>query len=87
MTDDEERAFSRLYPTVRQELCERPGVYLFQEGSNIVIELEENITIPQQVFIRIVAEYKRLKTRRNGNRHPTSSASRFSTANSQNDAT
>lgn len=87
LTEDEENALSRLYPTVRQELRERPGVYMFQDGQNIVIELEEDIAIPQQTFIRIVAEYKRLKTtHHSGSRRPRRSNSQSSPLSSQNDA-
>ncbi|KAK1844155.1 hypothetical protein CCHR01_13210 [Colletotrichum chrysophilum] len=88
MTDHEERAFSRLYPAVRDEPNERSGVYTFQEGSNIVIELAENITMPKQRFFRIVAEYKRLRAlRRTTSRCPKHSAFRSSPLNPHNDTT
>ncbi|KAK1469850.1 hypothetical protein CPAR01_12052 [Colletotrichum paranaense] len=88
LTEDEENALSRLYPAVKQELRERPGVYMFQDGQNIVIELEEDISIPQQTFIRIVAEYKRLKTaQHSGGPRPRRSNSQSSPLSSQNDAT
>ncbi|KAH0425405.1 hypothetical protein CcaCcLH18_10953 [Colletotrichum camelliae] len=74
MTDDEEKAFSRLYPTIKEELSDRFGIYTFQQGPNIVIELEENITMSKQRFFRIVAEYKRL--RQNGITRATKTALR-----------
>lgn len=88
MTDDEEKAFSRLYPTIKEELSDRFGIYTFQQGPNIVIELEENITMSKQRFFRIVAEYKRLRqVRRNQSRHSKHWTPRPSPLNPQNGIT